>query len=96
MKQSHLHRLRKVNADIKAHNEQNPPPIAKKVFTAKNLIMVLDDYNFDQYPPIYLAGWTRLHISGTVKLEGACQAHQIGYFGFSIICKKLLPETESK
>ena len=60
MKQSHLHRLREVNASIKAHNEPNPPPLAKKVFTAKYLIPVLDNYNFDIYPPIYWDGWTRV------------------------------------
>ena len=47
MKLSHLQRLREVNASIKAHNEPNPPPLAKKVFTAKYLIPVLDNYNFD-------------------------------------------------
>ena len=32
----------------------------------------------------------------TVKLEGGCQAHRVGYFGSAMICKKLLPEIESK
>ena len=31
-----------------------------------------------------------------VKLEGGCQAHRVGYFGSAMICKKLLPEIESK
>ena len=31
-----------------------------------------------------------------VMLEGGCQAHRIGYPGSALICKKLLPEIESK
>ena len=31
-----------------------------------------------------------------VMLEGGCQAHRVGYFGSAMICKKLLPEIESK
>ena len=34
--------------------------------------------------------------STPVKLEGGCQAHRVGYFGSAMICKKLLPEIESK
>ena len=31
-----------------------------------------------------------------VMLEGGCQAHRVGYLGSAMICKKLLPEIESK
>ena len=39
---------------------------------------------------------TQLRVRLAVMLEGRCQAHRVGYFGSAMICKKLLPEIESK
>ena len=35
-------------------------------------------------------------ILAEVMIEGACRAHRVGYSGFALICRKLLPKIESK
>ena len=47
-----------------------------------------------KYGACYLKSKVSAHRS--VMLEGGCQAHRVGYLGSAMICKKLLPEIESK
>ena len=60
-----LGRLLDVNGDLKAHLMDNPPPPAKKVFTAKYQIPVLPDYEVENFPPEYWSGGIRVPLSGS-------------------------------
>ena len=60
-----LGRLQDVNCALKAHLMDNPLPPAKKVFTAKYPIPVLEDYDVDHYPPHYWSSWTRVPLTGS-------------------------------
>ena len=60
-----LSRLQDVNGDLKAHLMDSPLPPAKKVFTAKYRIPVLEEYDVDHYPPHYWTSWTRVPLTGS-------------------------------
>ena len=60
-----LGRLLDVNGDLRAHLMDNPPPPAKKVFTAKYPIPVLTNYEVKDYPPQYWSSWTRVPLTGS-------------------------------
>ena len=60
-----LGRLLDVNGNLRAHLMDNPPPPAKKVFTAKYPIPVLTNYEVKDYPPQYWSSWTRVPLTGS-------------------------------
>ena len=63
-----LRRLLEANADLEAHLMESPLPQAKRIFTAKYPIPVLEDYKVDRFPPHYWAEWTRVPLTGS-KLQ---------------------------